>query len=219
MGKKSRFERSECPQSLSLLSVQDSDRPRPARIQRHRPTPWQCFGLFRWDCQTVLCQTCNTNPVIFPRSDSRNSLCWKKNFPRDKCGAGGDWQKFNRLPDKIMYGQKYGLTLVKPSESTETRMEKRGAKTRPCSKTDRNSLYWSWWSRLPRNSLCKKMRGENWKDPWHQLCLPTGWFTQASRKWLQSRKLPSKDSQKRFMVVRWNLMNPQDNEWGSSVPA
>ena len=33
------FERSECPQSLSLLSVQDSDRPRPARIQRHRPTP------------------------------------------------------------------------------------------------------------------------------------------------------------------------------------
>ena len=66
------------------------------------------------------------------------------------------------FPDKIMYGQKYGLTLVKPSESTETRMEKRGAKTRPCSKTDRNSLYWSLWSRLQRNSLCKKMRGENW---------------------------------------------------------
>ena len=58
-----------------------------------------------------------------------------------------------------------------------------------------------------------KMRGENWKDPWHQLCLPTGWFTLASRKWLQSRKLLSRDSQKRFMVVRWNLMNPQDNEW------
>ena len=31
----------------------------------------------------------------------------KEKIQRDKCGPGGDWQRFKRLPDQIMYGQKY----------------------------------------------------------------------------------------------------------------
>ena len=46
--------------------------------------------------------------------DSQNSLYWKRNFPKDTRGPGRDWQKFKRLPDQMMYGQKYGRKLGKP---------------------------------------------------------------------------------------------------------
>ena len=127
----------------------------------------ELLTLTRTSCKKSVLMTCGmsirTEACQFLWKDSRNSRNWKKNFPRDICGAGGDWQKFKRLPDKIMYGKKYGLTLVKSSESTETSMEKRGAKTRQCSKTDRNLLHWSWWSRLQRNSQkCEEKIGKTY---------------------------------------------------------
>ena len=42
------------------------------------------------------------------------ALLRKQTSQRILCGPGRDWQKFNRLPDQIMYGQKYGRKLVKP---------------------------------------------------------------------------------------------------------
>ena len=45
---------------------------------------------------------------------SRSLPHWMKNLSRDTCGPGRDWQKFKRLPNQIMYGQKYGSKLVKP---------------------------------------------------------------------------------------------------------
>ena len=52
-----------------------------------------------------------------------------------------------------------------------------------------------------------------WRDLWHKLCLAKGKFKRASRKWLQSRKLHLQRFQRRFLVVLWNLMNPQGKEW------
>ena len=45
---------------------------------------------------------------------SRSLLYWKKKLPKDVCGLAEDWQNFNRLPDQIMYGQRFGRKWVKP---------------------------------------------------------------------------------------------------------
>ena len=45
---------------------------------------------------------------------SQNSLYWKRSLQKDTCGPGGDWRRFKRHPDQIMFGQKYGRKLVKP---------------------------------------------------------------------------------------------------------
>ena len=55
------------------------------------------------------------------------------------------------------------------------------------------------------------MRGENWKDLWHQACRVKD-LQMASRKWLRSWRLHPKRLQKRFMNASWNLMNPLGNE-------
>ena len=63
-----------------------------------------------------------------------------------------------------MYVQRFGSKLVKPLRIEKTGMEKRAAKTRQFSKTERNLLYWSWWPRLQRISqICEE---KNWKDLW-----------------------------------------------------
>ena len=46
--------------------------------------------------------------------DSRNSFYWKRNLQKDVCGRGGDWQRFKRLPDQILCGQKFGRKWVEP---------------------------------------------------------------------------------------------------------
>ena len=72
--------------------------------------------------------------------------------PKDTCGPGGDWQRFKRQPDQIMYGQKYGRKLVKPLRiEKKTRMGKRKAKTWQCSKAERNLLYRPRWQSVFRN--------------------------------------------------------------------
>ena len=54
---------------------------------------------------------------------SRSLLHWKKNLATDFCGPGGDWQKFKRLPDHIMYGQKYEQKLVRPAAQNREKQE------------------------------------------------------------------------------------------------
>ena len=83
-------------------------------------------------------------------------------------------------------------------------MEKREAKTRQCSTTERNLLYGFWWLRS--------------QDLWQQPCRAKGKLGLAPRRWLQNRKLHPKRFPKRFMAVKWNLMNPQGDEWNLCNP-
>ena len=57
-----------------------------------------------------------------------------------------------------------------------------------------------------------KMRGENWKGPWTRPCRAKRRFILApgnwERNWMHLTRF-----QKQSMVVSWNLMNPQGNEW------
>ena len=48
------------------------------------------------------------------KSFTKFTLLKKKNHPNFFCGLGGDWQKFERLPDLIMCGLKYGPRLERP---------------------------------------------------------------------------------------------------------
>ena len=45
--------------------------------------------------------------------DSRSLLCWTKNFAKDLCGPGGDFQRMKQLPDPIICDQKCGLSCQK----------------------------------------------------------------------------------------------------------
>ena len=58
-----------------------------------------------------------------------------------------------------------------------------------------------------------KTRGEKWKDLWLQPCRAKGKLGLAPRRWLRSRKLHPKKFPNILMVAKWNLMNPQGNEW------
>ena len=60
--------------------------------------------------------------------DSENSLYWKENLQKDLCGLGEDWQRFKRLRDQIMYGQKFGRKLVK---SLRIKKKQEWAKEKP----------------------------------------------------------------------------------------
>ena len=51
-----------------------------------------------------LCQTAG--------EDSQILLYKKRSLQKDTCCSGRDWQRFKRLPDRIMYGQKFGHKLV-----------------------------------------------------------------------------------------------------------
>ena len=66
-----------------------------------------------WNVDSSICQT--------PGEDLRHLLCWKRNLQKDTCGLGKNWHRFERLPDQIMYGQKFGRTLVKPLRIEKSR--------------------------------------------------------------------------------------------------
>ena len=96
---------------------------------------------------------------------------------------GGDWQKFKRLPDQIMYGQKYGRKLVKPLRIEENK----NGKTRR-----QNSTLLEDWeeftSLILMTRITKKLfkvRGENWKDLWQQPCRAKRKPGLATLKWLR----------------------------------
>ena len=80
--------------------------------------------------------------------ESHNTLLCKRNFQKEKCGPGGDWQRFKQLPDQTMFVQKFGRKLVKPLRIEKTGMGKRKTKARQRSKNERNLLYRSRWRRV-----------------------------------------------------------------------
>ena len=83
---------------------------------------------------------------------SQNSLYWKRSLQKDTCGPGGDWRRFKRHPDQIMFGQKYGRKLVKPLRIEKNRNGQKKSQNWQCSITERNLLYWSRRRRIQRNS-------------------------------------------------------------------
>ena len=99
---------------------------------------------------------------------SRSPLYWMKNFPRDICGPVRDWQRFKRLPDQLMYYQKYGQKLVKPLRIEENKHGK---------KRCQNSTMHEDWEEFTLLILMakitkklSKMRSENLQGPWTQPC-------------------------------------------------
>ena len=57
--------------------------------------------------------------VSFLEKGSQNSLCWKKNLQEEKCGPVRDWRRSKRLPDQIMYGQKFGRRIGEGAQNRE----------------------------------------------------------------------------------------------------
>ena len=86
-------------------------------------------------------------------TDSQSSLCWKENLVKDICGPERDWQKFKRLRDKIMYGQKFGWKLVKPLRIGKTRNGQKKKKQSSTMLEDWEEFtYRSGWRRTQRDS-------------------------------------------------------------------
>ena len=93
-------------------------------------------------------------------------------------------------------------------------MGKRETEARQCSKTEQFTLL----IQATKNAQkCSKMHGENWRDLWQQPCRAKEKIGPATRKWLRGKLRPER-SQKLFMVVQWNLLNPQGNEWNLLYP-
>ena len=88
-----------------------------------------------------------------------------------------------------MYGLKYGPKLGKPLRIEKNRNGKREAKTRQCSTTERNLLYWSGGPRLQWNpSKCEKKIGKAYGRS-HAVSKKK--FTQAPRTGAGQETIPS----------------------------
>ena len=103
-------------------------------------------------CRWPLEMSIRTEVCQILGKDSPNSLYWKKNFPRDLCGLGGDWQKFKRPRDQIMYGLKYGAKLVKPLRSEKNK---------------------HWKTRGHNSTMLDRLRGVYFIDPDDEECKET----------------------------------------------
>ena len=68
---------------------------------------------------------------------------------------------FKQLPDRIMYGQKYGPKLVKNAQNGE-KQEWKNEKPKLDNVRQLGGIYYY-------KETLKKMRGEYWKDLWRQL--------------------------------------------------
>ena len=94
------------------------------RRKKHSPFNWDTLmlqGLLKliWMCYkrnelTITEMSIRANICQIRAEDLQSSLFWKRSLQKDTCGPVRDWQRFKRLPDHIMHGQKYGRKLVKP---------------------------------------------------------------------------------------------------------
>ena len=121
---------------------------------------------------------------------SQNSLYWKRSLQKDTCGPGGDWRRFKRHPDQIMFGQKYGRKLVKPLRIEKNRNGQK--KSQKLTMLDN----WEEFTLLIQDDEEYK---EILKDAWHQACHAEGCFILVSRKWC--RAMAKRRSSKQSMVV------------------
>ena len=83
--------------------------------------------------------------------DSQNSFYWKKTLPRDICGPGGDWQKFKRLRDQIMYGLEYVAKLGKPIRVKKKEGQNEKPKLDNARRLRGIYFFWSGWRRIQGN--------------------------------------------------------------------
>ena len=81
----------------------------------------------------------------------KNSLYWKKNLQKDICGPGGDWQRFKRPPDQIMYGQKFGRKLVKPLRIEKSKNGRKRNRSLTMLESWEGFISRSGWQRIFRN--------------------------------------------------------------------
>ena len=126
--------------------------------------------------------------------DSRNLLCWRKSLQKDTCGPGGDWQRFKRLQDQIMRGQKYRRKLVKPLRIEKNR---NGQEKNQGSTMFEDSEEFTLSILTTKNTKkLSKLRGEIWKDPWHKPCFVKE-LRMASRTCLHNRRLHPRRLQER----------------------
>ena len=98
--------------------------PSPYRRKKHSVFHWNTLMLLGlllliWTCckrneLTISGMSIRTDICHIHGEDSRSSLYWKTSFEKEICGPERDSPKCKRLQDQIMYGQKYGRTLVKP---------------------------------------------------------------------------------------------------------
>ena len=166
---------------------------------------WMCYKRSEL---TIIGMSIRADIRLILEKDSQNSLCWQKNFQKEKCGPEGDWQRSKELPDLIMCGQKFG----KIGKAVENREKQEGARGKP--KLDnalrlrgiylywcrRQRILWSSWKRKKKTGKNCGSRDAVKKD------------IQASWKRAQSRRLAMKKSLKQCLIVLWNLMNLWDNE-------
>ena len=175
------------------------------RIDRWSWSPWRLLvdprwlhlSSSQWTSSSTLCAERRNIPYSteIHWCNKVSTLYWKKHLPKNICGPGGDWQKFKLLPEQTTCGQKYGRKLVKPLR-TEKKQEwkKREAKTRQCSKTERDLLCSCWWPRLQRNSQqCEEKIGKTYGS---EPCRARGELKQAPRRWPRCRKLASQKNTK-----------------------
>ena len=89
---------------------------------------------------------------------------WIDNLPKDFCGPGGEIDKSsNDYQTRSCVARSMDENWKSRSETRKTWMEKRGAKTRQCSTSERKWHYWSWWPRLQRNSpTCEEKIGKTY---------------------------------------------------------
>ena len=104
----------------------------------------------------------------------------RENLQMNICVPVRDWQRSKRLPDQIVYVQKYGRKLVKPLRIEKNRNGQN--KNRSLTMLKEREEFTSSIQMTKSTKKFSRMRKENWKDLWLQPY-------RASRKWLQSQKL------------------------------
>ena len=110
-----------------------------------------------------------------------------------------------------MYGQKYGPTLVKAAQKREKQV---WANEKP--KLDNGRRLKGMYSVDPDDEDYKeisKMQGPTWKDLWKQPCRAKRMVHTSTTKVAAKQEIASQKNPKRFMVEKWNLLNPQGNVW------
>ena len=154
--------------------------------------------------------------------DSNRSLSdsWKgftkftpltKKSPSDFCGLGGDWQKFKRLRDQIMYV--WPEVWSKIGKAAQNREQQEWKREKP--KLDNTRRLRGIYFIDPGDEETRKpfkIRGESWNClmPCKKeiILVPGNWL----RRWLHLTRF-----QRPSMVVLWNPTNPQGNEWNLLV--
>ena len=114
--------------------------------------------------------------------DSPSSLYWKRSLQKDTCGPGGDWQRFRRLPDQIVWPEEW----TKIGKAARNREKQTWVQEKPMLDNARRlrRIYWIDPDDSEHSDILKNARRklERLVAP----CHAKGWFILASRKWCRA---------------------------------